>query len=121
MQIHQTNHIQPALRGLKNSPNLRWSDFSMKSGISPVVIGTRAFHQALWGAQHVTLVVNAGTVCTSSTLSLGAFNLTPVTEFSDLIPNDFLPKPDKDRDGDSSKQIQGLYIKYFVFFLENLA
>lgn len=77
----------------------------MKSGTTPAVIGTRAFHQALWGAQHVTLIVNAGTVCTSSTLSLGSFNLTPVTEFSDLVPNDFLAKSDKD--GDSSKQVQG--------------
>lgn len=76
----------------------------MKSGITPVVIGTRVFHQALWGAQHVTLVVNAGTVSTSSTLSLGTFNLTPVTEFSDLVPNDILAKPDKDKDG---KHIQG--------------
>lgn len=111
LQIHQTNHIQPALRGLKNSPNLRWSDFSIKSGISPVIIGTRAFHQALWGAQHVTLVVTAGTVCASSTLALGTFNLTPVTEFSDLISIDFLAKPDKDRDDDSNKQIQGNFFK----------
>lgn len=81
----------------------------MKSGLAPVVIGTRTYHQALWGAQHVTLVVNAGTVSTSSTLSLGTFNLTPVTEFSDLVPNDFLAKSDKDRDGDSSKQVQGWY------------
>lgn len=82
----------------------------MKSGISPVIIGTRAFHQALWGAQHVTLVVTAGTVSTSSTLALGTFNLMPVTEFSDLVPIDFLAKPDKDRDGDSSKQVQGKYL-----------
>lgn len=70
----------------------------MKSGLTPVVIGARTFHQALWGAQHVTLVVNGGTVCTSSTLLLGSFNLIPVTEFSDLVPNEYLAKFDKDVD-----------------------
>ncbi|KAG5882094.1 hypothetical protein JTB14_017513 [Gonioctena quinquepunctata] len=52
--IQQTYHIQPALRGLKTLSNLRWTDFSTKSGTTPVIVGNRAFHQALWGAQHVT-------------------------------------------------------------------
>ncbi|XP_018576497.1 uncharacterized protein LOC108915033 [Anoplophora glabripennis] len=101
--LQQSNHIQPALRGLKTSSNLRWTDFSIKSGITPSKVGRRVFHQALWGAQHVTLVVNAGTV-TSSTLSLGTFNLTPVTEFSDLVPQNYLT--DSDVGKDSNKQIQ---------------
>ncbi|RZC32961.1 uncharacterized protein BDFB_008575, partial [Asbolus verrucosus] len=87
--IQQTNHIQPALRGLKSLPNLRWTDFSPKSTSQPVVVGCRTFHQALWNAQHVTLVINAGAV-PSSTLSLGTYSLTPITEFSDLIPVKFL-------------------------------
>ncbi|KAJ8928386.1 hypothetical protein NQ314_019051 [Rhamnusium bicolor] len=101
--IQQTSHIQLALRGLKSSPNLRWTDFSMKSGTTPMLVGRRAFHQALWGAQHVTLVVNAGTV-TSSTLSLGTFNLTPVTEFSDLVPSCYLAISEEDKE--DNKQVQ---------------
>ncbi|XP_023013744.2 uncharacterized protein [Leptinotarsa decemlineata] len=102
--IQQTSHIQPALRGLKTLSNLRWTDFSIKSGTTPVVVGNRAFHHALWGTQHVTLLVNAGSV-TSSTLSLGTFNLTPVTEFSDLIPKSYLASSEISRE-DTTKQFQ---------------
>ncbi|KAJ8917120.1 hypothetical protein NQ315_012610 [Exocentrus adspersus] len=98
----QSNHVQPALRGLKSSPNLRWIDFSMKSGTSAVTVGRRTFHQALWGTQHVTLMVNTDTV-TSSTLSLGTFSLTPVTEFSDLIAESYTVKSESK---DSAKQRQ---------------
>ncbi|GJQ86222.1 hypothetical protein Trydic_g8923 [Trypoxylus dichotomus] len=88
--IQQNNTIQPALRGLKTASNLRWSDFTIKSSIPPVIIGPRAFHQAVWGTQHVTLIVSTGPA-PSSTLSLGMFSLVPVTEFSDLIPIKYVP------------------------------
>lgn len=105
LQIQQqSNHIQPALRGLKTSPNLRWTDFSLKSGTVPLTVGRRVFHQALWGAQHVTLVVNTGTI-TSSTIPLSTFNLSPVTEFSDLVPESCLA--DSGTIVDSNKQVQG--------------
>ncbi|CAG9766661.1 unnamed protein product [Ceutorhynchus assimilis] len=86
--IQQTTFIQPALRGLKLCSNLRLSDFSMKTGNSPVVVGSKTFHQALWGAQHVTLMFNTG-ISTSSTLNLGTFTLNSVTDFSDLVPSEY--------------------------------
>ncbi|XP_030764574.1 uncharacterized protein LOC115888854 [Sitophilus oryzae] len=89
--IQQTIFIQPALRGLKLCSNLRLTDFTMKSGISPVTIGSRTFHQALWGAQHVTLMFSTGIVSTSSTMNLGTFNLNSVTDFSDLVSGELLP------------------------------
>lgn len=102
--IQQINHIQPALRGLKTLSNLRWTDFSIKSTTQPVLVGTRVFHQALWGTHHVTLSVTAGTT-TSSTMQLGTFNLTPIIEFSDLIPSIYLSQMDSSRE-DDNKQIQ---------------
>lgn len=103
LQIQQTTAIQPALRGLKLSPNLQWSDFVIKSTNQPVVVGARVFHQALWGAQPVTLVISTGSIPASS-LSLGIFTLAPITEFSDLIPSKYLAAAPPN---DDNKQIQG--------------
>ncbi|XP_072386894.1 uncharacterized protein [Diabrotica undecimpunctata] len=102
--IQQINHIQPALRGLKNLSNLRWTDFSIKSTTSPIIVGSRIFHQALWGTQHVTLALTAGTT-TSSAMPLGTFNLTSISEFSDLIPSTYLVMSDESKE-DDNKQIQ---------------
>lgn len=79
----------------------------MKSTNQPVLVGSRVFHQALWGAQPVTLVISTGSIPTSSQ-SLGTFTLTPLTEFSDIIPAKYLaatPQPTED-----NKQIQGKLI-----------
>lgn len=95
--------IQPALRGLKTSPSLQWSDFVMKSPSQPVIVGARVFHQALWGAQHVTLVISPGSIPTSS-LSLGTFTLATITEFSDIIPSKYLAAAAQ---VDDNKQVQG--------------
>lgn len=103
LQIQQMNHIQPALRGLKTLSNLRWTDFSMKS-TNPVVVGSRVFHQAMWGTHNVTVAVSAGTII-SNTMSLGTFNLTPIIEFSDLIPQSYLAT--FETIDDDNKQIQG--------------
>lgn len=100
--IQQMNHIQPALRGLKTLSNLRWTDFSMKS-TNPVVVGSRVFHQAMWGTHNVTVAVSAGTII-SNTMSLGTFNLTPIIEFSDLIPQSYLAT--FETIDDDNKQIQ---------------
>ncbi|CAH1967972.1 unnamed protein product [Acanthoscelides obtectus] len=94
--IQQSSHVQPALRGLKTAPSLRWSDFSVVSGPnSPVLAGHRAFHQSLWGTagHHVTLCVDTGaTAGAKGALALGAFAVQAVTEFSDLVPERCLAK-----------------------------
>nr|CAH7749343.1 unnamed protein product [Callosobruchus chinensis] len=93
--IQQTSHIQPALRGLKTAPSLRWSDFAVVSGPnSPVLAGHRAFHQALWSAaHHVTLCVDAGAAASAKgALALGSFAVQAVTEFSDLVPEKYLAR-----------------------------
>ncbi|KAJ3641762.1 hypothetical protein Zmor_028241 [Zophobas morio] len=98
--IQQISHIQPALRGLKSLPNLRWTDFSVKSTTQPVTVGCRTFQHAVWNTQHVTLVINTGAV-PSSTVALGTYSLSAITEFSDLIPAKFACV-----DGDDNKYIQ---------------
>nr|CAI5867098.1 unnamed protein product [Callosobruchus analis] len=93
--IQQTSHIQPALRGLKTAPSLRWSDFAVVSAPnSPVLAGHRAFHQALWSAaHHVTLCVDAGAAASAKgALALGSFAVQAVTEFSDLVPEKYLAR-----------------------------
>ncbi|XP_066250859.1 uncharacterized protein [Euwallacea similis] len=92
--IQQTIYIQPALRGLKMCSNLRLVDFSLKTSTPPVSIGSKTFHQALWGAQHVTLMFNAD-ISTSKTLNLGPFNFNSVTDFSDLVPGEYCPSNKK--------------------------
>lgn len=67
------------------------------------MVGARIFHQALWGAQPVTLVISTGSIPTSS-LSLGTFSLATITEFSDLVPSKYLAPPHSD----NNKQIQGI-------------
>lgn len=84
--------------------NLRLMDFSLKTGSPPVNVGSKTFHQALWGAQHVTLMFNTG-ISTSSALNLGTFNLHSVTDFSDLVPCEYCPNEKQNK-----KQIQGVYI-----------
>lgn len=102
--------VQPlALRGLKTASNLRWSDFTIKT-IPPVIIGPRAFHQAVWGTHHVTLVVSSETT-PSSTLSLAMFNLVPVTEFSDLIPTKYIAT----KTAEDVQQIQGISVFFLTF------
>ncbi|KAF5273047.1 hypothetical protein FQR65_LT04789 [Abscondita terminalis] len=88
--IQHGTPIQPALRGLKSTTNLRWTDFSFKENIVPLTVGARVFHQAVWGAHHVTLMIRTGTAPVSSQ-SLGVFNLTTITEFTDLLPVKYLP------------------------------
>lgn len=72
------------------------------------MVGTRAFHQALWGTQHVTLMICEGSIPTSS-VSLGIFNLMSITEFSDLIPSKYLSNPEND----DTKHVQGKEITFF--------
>lgn len=108
--------MQPALRGLKFSPHLRWNEFSIKENLLPLVIGNRVFHQAVWGAHHVTVVVSAGTI-PIGTLSMGTFNLIPITEFTDLISSKYLPRTSENNE---EKLVQGTYILIkLLYFLIN--
>lgn len=109
-QIQQSNHIQPALRGLKTAPNLCWTDFQLKTGTSSlsVSVGRHTFHQAVWGVHHVTLAIIAGVPASGTISGLGNFNLQAVTEFSDLVPSIYLvDKENTLENSESSKQIQG--------------
>ncbi|CAG9857294.1 unnamed protein product [Phyllotreta striolata] len=99
--IQQINHIQPALRGLKTVSNLRWTDFSVKSSTGPVQVGSRVFHQAMWGTHNVTVAVSAGSTV-SNAMPSASYTLTPIIEFSDLIPNAYLAT--NDNEDDNNKQ-----------------
>ncbi|KAB0802685.1 hypothetical protein PPYR_04871 [Photinus pyralis] len=83
--IQQGVSVQPALRGLKTASNLRWSNFSIKENLPPLTVGSRVFHQAVWGVHHVTIIISTGSTPINSQ-PLGTFTLNPITEFTDLIP-----------------------------------
>ena len=67
-----------------------------------MTVGCRTFQHAVWNTQHVTLVINTGAV-PSSTVALGTYSLSAITEFSDLIPAKFACV-----DSDDNKYIQGI-------------
>lgn len=90
VQQTNNNHIPNVLRGLKTMENLRWSDFTINlNNNKRIFVGKCVFYQAIWQMQHVTLCVSTG-ITNSITLKLGNCILTPITEFSDLIPYNFL-------------------------------
>lgn len=69
---------------MANSINLRFEDFTILEGVRGVVAGRRAFHPAVWANQiHVTVALSAD--CNQMT------DLSPVTEFCDLVPSNYLP------------------------------
>lgn len=61
------------------------------------MVGHRTFHHALWNNQHVTLVITSESV-SSSSISLGTYSLSPITEFSDLIAEKFLNHDNPEND-----------------------
>jgi hypothetical protein len=86
-----------ALRPILNSLNLRFDDFLIIDSIG-LVVGKRVFHQALWqNSSYVTLMLtsDANQIVSGSELNQmsggvsGA--LQPITEFHDLVPNNYLP------------------------------
>ena len=83
-QVHFSASVPPALRALKMAPNLRWTDFTLQEDTC-VTVGRRRFHPAIWGSHPVTLVVTQD----QSLQSRGC--LCPLAEFSDLVPQRFLP------------------------------
>lgn len=121
--MHQTATIQPALRGLKTSPNLRWNDFSLVENQNStcnnnitqnkVDVGKRCFHTALWGAHHVTLaLMEQGSMLQTNTLALAPFTLVPITEFSDLVPINYLPIIESNNT--DSKKTQGKSSSFYT-------
>lgn len=83
--------MQPSLRGLKTSTNLRFKDFSIQNK-SFSKAGKRFFYPALWnsnqGPVNVTLMLSkeqmaSQIICQSVHPQL---SLNAITEFSDLVP-----------------------------------
>ncbi|XP_046487943.1 uncharacterized protein [Neodiprion pinetum] len=80
-QLNQTSGIPPALRGLKTA-SLRLSDFVLDQN-SSLPLGRRVFYSASWNGNSVT-------ICVALDLTLHVsrkeFNLVPIIEFTDTIP-----------------------------------
>ncbi|XP_046750425.1 uncharacterized protein LOC124413706 isoform X2 [Diprion similis] len=80
-QLNQTSGIPPALRGLKTA-SLRLSDFILDPK-SSLPLGRRVFYSASWNDNSVT-------ICVALDLTLHVsrkeFNLVPIIEFTDTIP-----------------------------------
>lgn len=88
---------------------LRWADFSIVDSSSGVIVGKRAFYHGLWGAHHVTLALSKQQPCSVHKPALGSFNLTPVTEFSDLIPASLL-QPNENTNSSDENLVQGIIL-----------
>lgn len=104
MQLQKITVIAPHLRPLAHSINLRFDDFVILEGVRGVVAGRRAFHPAIWANHtHVTLALSVD-CCQMSDLS-------PITEFCDLVPSHYLPlMPNPER-----HLVQGLYIIWQLY------
>ncbi|XP_070506301.1 serine-rich adhesin for platelets isoform X2 [Chironomus tepperi] len=96
-QLQQPQSIPPSLRPIANCLNLRFDDFTILDSIG-LVVGKRVFHQAVWqNSIYITLVLtsDANQMVSGSELNQmsggisGALN--PITEFCDLVPNNYLP------------------------------
>lgn len=91
-QVNLGAVVAPALRGLKTAVNLRWTDFTHSEDSWAVSVGRRVFHPAQWASQHVTLCLTVDQGLQSGLSSRGGTStLTPLTEFSDLVPAHYLP------------------------------
>ncbi|KAG5683667.1 hypothetical protein PVAND_012934 [Polypedilum vanderplanki] len=96
-QLQQSQNIPPTLRPLANCLNLRFDDFIILDSIG-LVVGKRVFHQALWqNSIYVTLVLTSDSNQMVSGSHLNQMSggvsgaLNPITEFCDLVPNNYLP------------------------------
>ncbi|CAH1717775.1 unnamed protein product [Chironomus riparius] len=96
-QLQQPQSIPSSMRPIANCLNLRFDDFIILDSIG-LVVGKRVFHQAVWqNSIYVTLVLtsDANQMVSGSELNQmsggisGALN--PITEFCDLVPNNYLP------------------------------
>lgn len=107
----QVNHnpvIPPALRGLKAAENLRWSDFTIMEDSRKMVAGHRVFYPAIWCGQNVTLCVTMSQGLQSTPSSRSSSLLTPITEFSDLVPAMYLPMGPKE----NQELLQGNFVPH---------
>ncbi|CRK90877.1 CLUMA_CG004567, isoform A [Clunio marinus] len=98
-QLQQPHMIPPTMRPIANSINLRFDDFIIIDSIG-LVVGKSVFHQAVWqNSIYVTLVLTSDSnqmvsgVCSElNQMSGGASGaLKMITEFCDLVPNNYLP------------------------------
>lgn len=81
----------------------------MVDGSAGVCVGKRSFYHGLWGPHHVTLALSREQGSMHKPL-LGSFSMSPVTEFSDLIPAAYLPSESVLEE--ESNLIQGMIILF---------
>lgn len=98
-QLQQPPTIPPSLRPIANCINLRFDDFMIIDSIG-LVVGKSVFHQAVWqNSVYVTLVLTSDSnqmvsgVCSELNQMSGGVSgaLKLITEFCDLVPNNYLP------------------------------
>lgn len=96
-QLQQSPNVPPSLRPISNCLNLRFDDFIILDSIG-LVVGKRVFHQALWqNSIYVTLVLTSDSNQMVSGSELNQMSggvsgaLNSITEFCDLVPNNYLP------------------------------
>lgn len=118
--------IAPSMRPIANCMNLRFDDFLIIDSIGSVV-GKSVFHQAIWqNSVYVTLVLTSDSnqmvsgVCSELNQMSGGVSgaLKLVTEFCDLVPNNYLPSmpTTKVQMVQGSNQIKFLLISHFIIF-----
>lgn len=98
-QLQQPPMIPPSMRPIANCINLRFDDFIIIDSIG-LVVGKSVFHQAIWqNSVCVTLVLTSDSnqmvsgVCSELNQMSGGVSgaLKLITEFCDLVPNNYLP------------------------------
>jgi hypothetical protein len=123
-QLQQSQNVPPSLRPLANCLNLRFDDFIILDSIG-LVVGRRVFHQALWqNAIYVTLVLTSDSNQMVSGSGLNQMSggvsgaLNSVTEFCDLVPNNYLPSMPTTK----VQMVQGKFIlAHYLLFLDAFA
>lgn len=104
------------MRPISNSMNLRFDDFLIIDSIG-LVVGKRVFHQAIWqNSVYVTLMLtsDANQIVSGNELNQMSGGVSgalhPITEFHDLVPNNYLPSMPTTK----VQLVQGI-IKFFFY------
>lgn len=83
--------VPPQLRPIVNSMNVRFDEFTISDPIG-LVVGKSVFHQALWqNSIPCTLNLHQNSMVSGICSGGATPALKPLTEFNDLVPNNFLP------------------------------
>lgn len=90
-QIQQPSIAPPQLRPIVNCMNVRFDEFTISESIG-LVVGKSVFHQAMWqNTVPCTLILHQNSMVNGICSGGVTPALKSLTEFNDLVPNNYLP------------------------------